>query len=427
MKRRVVITGIGPVTAMGIGKDSFFENVLKHHTVIHQVRSEFEKNYTFKSRHFVPAPQFSLSDFGIPQSLGNAMEKISKLSVVGAKLALEDGGFDINPGEKYFQADLPDSCDIILGVGMSSLETAFQSYLSHVFGGEKSLLEERKLKSGFHRMVIPMLMPNSASAWISILFGIRGTSYTINASCASGTCAIGEAYRRIVNGYCDAVITGGVECLEEKNGAIMRGFDMLATLTRCQEGNPMPFSQKRSGFLFNEGAGCILVLEELALAKKRGAVIYAEISDYQANSDAFNIVQMDGSGKQIIQLLSKLAQGLKIDYINAHGTATVANDEIEARVIQEVFGDQREQPLINSTKGILGHSIGASGAVEAAVTALSIYQGKVHGNIVDHPMDNLNLVLESREAEINYGISASYGFGGHNGAILLKRYDEING
>jgi len=426
MKRRVVITGIGPVTAIGIGKDRFFENILKHETKICAVPEEFEKNYTFKSRHFVPAPEFSLNEYGIPQSLENAMEKISKLSVAGAKLALEDAGFQVNPGERYFQTDLPQSCDIVLGVGMSSLQTAFQSYLSHMFGGEKDIPEERKIKAGFHRMVIPMLMPNAASAWISILFGIRGTNYTVNASCASGTYAIGEAYRRIVSGCCDAAITGGVECLEEKNGAIMRGFDILATLTRSPEGSPMPFSKERSGFLFNAGAGCMLVLEDLAYAQKRGAVIYAEICDYGSNSEAFNIVQMDKSGKQIYELLRRIAQDNKIDYINAHGTATVSNDEIEARVIREIFGDQRDQPLVNSTKGILGHSIGASGALEAGVTALSINHGIVHGNIIYHPMDNLNLVLKSRKAEINYAISASYGFGGHNGAILLKRYDEAD-
>lgn len=413
MKRRVAVTGIGPVTAMGIGREKFFENLIKYRTVIHQIPEEFEKNYTFKSRHFVPAPQFFLTDFGIPQSLENAMERISRLSVAGAKLALEDAGLHINSGERYFQAGLPKACDVIVGVGMSSLQTALESYIAHITG-----------EARYHRMVIPMLMPNAASAWISILFGIRGTNYTINASCASGTCAIGEAYRRIVNGYCDAVITGGVECLEEKHGAVMRGFDMLATLTRSPEGNPMPFSQKRSGFLFNEGAGCILVLEELDRAKKRGAGIYAEICGYESNSDAFNIVQVDQSGKQISGLLQKLAHNRKVDYFNAHGTATIANDEMEARVIRQVFGDHDQQPLINSTKGLLGHSIGSSGALEAAVTALSIYYAKVHGNHIDEPMGNLNIALRPIEININYAISASYGFGGHNGAILFKRYDE---
>lgn len=431
MKRRVVITGIGPVTAMGIGKNSFFKNILDHQTKIYPVPREYERHYKFKSRYFVPVPKLSLDDYGLPPSLENAMEKIAKLSVVGAKIALEDAGIHLTPGEKYFQSDFDFSkrCDVIIGVGMSSLETALESHLAHLFGRDHSFLKEQEIKAGFHRMVIPMLMPNSAAAWISILYGFQGTNFTVNASCASGTYAIGEAYRRILHGYCDRAITGGVECLEEKNGAIMRGFDMLSTLTGSTDGNPMPFSKNRSGFLFNEGAGCILVLEELEAAKRRGAVIYAEILDFRANSDAFNIVQMDGTGKQITDLITGLIRELvqerkiKIDYFNAHGTGTAANDEIEARMIRQVFGDQRTQPLINSTKGILGHSIGASGALEAAVTALSLYYGQVHGNKIDAPMDNLNLVPASTEVEINYAISASYGFGGHNGAILLKRYD----
>lgn len=426
MKRRVVITGIGPVTAIGIGKESFFTGVLKHKTVLHQIPEEFEKNYTFKSRYFVPAPEFSLSDFGLPRSLENAMEKTAKLSAAGAKLALEDAGFKLCPGERYFQVDLPPACDAIIGVGMGSLQTALDSYLAHTLGADRELLEKYQINARFHRMVIPMLMPNAASAWISILFGIRGINYTINASCASGTCAIGEAYRRIQNGFSDLVITGGVECLAEKYGAVMRGFDQLQVLTRSETGNPMPFSQNRSGFLFNEGAGCILVLEELRAAQKRGAPIYAEISGYESNSDGFNIVQVDNSGQQVKGLLRKLIQNHRIDYFNAHGTGTWTNDEMEAAVIREVFGDQTRQPLINSTKSIIGHSIGASGALEAAVTALSIFHAQVHGNTIENSMENLNLVFETVEWEIKYGISASYGFGGHNAAILLKRYDQKN-
>lgn len=427
MQRRVVVTGIGPVTGIGIGKDNFFENIIKHKTVIHEIPPEFEKNYAFKSRYFVPAPSFNLKDFNIPQLLEGAMERIAKFSVAGAKLAIEDAGFKIEPREKYFCTDTPGECHVLIGVGMSSLQTAFQSYTSHVFGEDTELLERYEVNGRFNRMVIPMLMPNSAAAWISILFGIKGTNYTINASCASGTYAIGEAYRRIASGCCDTAITGGVECLQEKFGAVMRGFDVLATLTKSEDGNPMPFSKKRSGFLFNEGAGCILVLEELNSARKRGARIYAEICGYESNSDAFNIIQMDNSGEQIVSLLRKVIGDKRIDYINAHGTATLANDEIEASTVQKVFGNRASQPLINSTKGILGHSIGASGAIEAAVTALSIYNSKVHGNLIEDPMENLNIITEARDVEIDYAISASYGFGGHNAMILMKRYEESNG
>jgi 3-oxoacyl-[acyl-carrier-protein] synthase II len=204
----------------------------------------------------------------------------------------------------------------------------------------------------------------------------------------------------------------------------MRGFDMLTVLTKSRDGLPLPFSRDRSGFLFNQGAGCVLILEELQKAKKRGARIYAEISGYECSGDAYHIVQMEPSGKRIEELFKKLVKEIKIDYLNAHGTATISNDEIEAKIIQNIFGNRSNQPYINSTKGLLGHSIGASGAIEAAVTALSIKKSVIHGNLTTNPIEDLNLPLLSTEASIKYGLSASYGFGGHNVLLLLKRFDK---
>ncbi|MHB8126014.1 MAG: beta-ketoacyl-[acyl-carrier-protein] synthase family protein [Desulfitobacteriaceae bacterium] len=424
MKRRVVITGIGPVTAIGIGKKDFSAGIYGLKTCLAEIPGSYEQNYTFKSRYFVPRPEFTLADIGIHKSIEGMMEEASKLAVLCAKLALEDAGFQINNAEKHMQVEGLENCGVIIGIGMSSLQTALESYLAHMAGPEGQSSVPNHNKPRFNRMVIPMLMTNSSAAWISILFGINGFSYTVNAACASGSYALGEAYRNILAGRCDVTLTGGVEALAEKNGAIMRGFDILATLTRTGDGRPLPFSRQRSGFLFNEGAGCVLVLEELERARKRGADIYAEVVGYEACSDAYSIVQMDPSGDSISRLMQKITGRIKVDYLNAHGTATIANDEIEAKVIERVFGAKSTQPYINSTKGILGHSIGASGALEAAVTALSIKESRIHGNITTDPLDNLNLPMESIETPIEYGISASYGFGGHNALILLKRYHE---
>lgn len=424
MTRRVVITGIGPVTALGIGRDEFFSNVFELKTVICGIPPEYEKTYKFKSRYYVPRPEFSLSGYGISTNQEDIMGECARISVLGTSLALQDAGFTINNGDKFFKVDRIGNCNIILGLGMSSLQTAFESYLAHLFGKDGNIIEGYGEDIRYNRMVIPMLMPNSVSAWVSIVFGIEGTNHTVNASCASGTCAIGQAYLDILNGSCSTAITGGVECLHEKHGAIMRGFDMLTALTRSSDGRPLPFSKKRSGFLFNEGAGCILVLEELEQARKRGAHIYGEIAGYECNSDAYNIVQMEPSGKSIMSMLKKLTEGRKIDYLNAHGTGTAANDQIEAEVIQQVFGDKESQPLINSTKGLLGHSIGASGAIEAAVTAFSIKESGIHGNMTEDTVDNLNLITEPVNVSIDYALSTSYGFGGHNAAILFKRYQE---
>ena len=436
MKRRVVITGIGPATAIGIGKKDFSAGIYILKTCIAEIPSSYEKNYAFKSRYFVPKPEFTLTDLEINKSVEGLMEEASRLSVLCAKLALEDAGFQISKAEKYMQVEGLENCGIIIGTGMSSLQTALESYTAHMGGTDKSESEsESRSGSGsnlnanpnkprFNRMVIPMLMTNSPAAWISILFGLKGFSFTLNAACASGTYALGEAYRTILSGRCDVILAGGVEALVEKNGAIMRGFDMLSTLTRAKDGRPQPFSQQRSGFLFNEGAGCVLVLEELESARKRGADIYAEIVDFESCSDAYSIIQLDPTGDSITGLLQKITQGIKVDYLNAHGTGTSANDDIEAKVIQRVFGAESTQPFINSTKGILGHSIGASGALEVALTALSIKESIVHGNLTSDPMDNLNLPLETFATPIDYALSASYGFGGHNALILLKRYDD---
>ncbi len=418
MKRRVVITGIGPATAIGIGKKDFSASIFGLKTCIAEIPSHYEQNYRLKSRYFVPKPTFSLTELGFHKSVEGMMEEAARISVLCTKLALEDAGFQMCCGEKYMQVKGLENCCTIIGIGMSSLQTAFDSYTAHIANAEKPN------QPRFNRMVIPMLMTNSPAAWISILFGLKGFSYTVNASCASGSYALGEAYRTISEGRCDVSLSGGVEALTEKNGAIMRGFDMLSTLTRAENGRPHPFSQRRTGFLFNEGAGCVLVLEELERARARGADIYAEIVRYEAGSDAYSIVQMDPSGDNIANLYDKICQGINVNYLNAHGTATTTNDDIEARLIQRIFGDKSNQPFINSTKGVLGHSIGASGALEAAVTALSIKESIIHGNLTSEPIDNLNLPLETLNIPINYALSASYGFGGHNALILFKRYQE---
>ncbi|SDG97312.1 beta-ketoacyl-[acyl-carrier-protein] synthase family protein [Desulfosporosinus hippei] len=430
MNRRVVITGIGPATACGIGIRDFTAGVFGQKTCLAEIPGSYEQNYKFKSRYYVPKPIFSLTDLGFHKSVEGMMEEAARISILCTKLALEDAGFKITNGEKYLRVEGLENSGTIIGIGMSSLQTAFDSYIVHITDTEKldaernPNLSSNSVKPRFNRMVIPMLMTNSPAAWISILFGLNGFSYTLNASCASGTYALGEGYRAISGGRSDVIIAGGVEALTEKKGAIMRGFDMLSTLTRSEDGRPQPFSRQRSGFLFNEGAGCVLVLEELERARARGADIYAEIVGYEAGSDAYSIVQMDPNGDNIADLFAKICRGIKVDYLNAHGTGTTTNDEIEAEVIQRIFGDRSKQPFINSTKGILGHSIGASGALEAAITAISIKESRIHGNLTSDSLDNLNLPLETVMTLIEYALSASYGFGGHNALILFKRYQE---
>lgn len=419
--KRVVITGIGPVSTIGIGKQTFWENLLAMKPVMHLIPPEFEKKYSFKSRFYVPYPKFEIEEFGISGKYNNIMGETAKLAVVGTKLALEDAGYEIKDETVYPQG-IVNNAEIILGVGVGNLNDAIKAFFFHVFQDQPELLKSNQIPCSFNRMGVPMVMHNSASAWISVLLGIKGANYTLNASCSSGTYAIGQAFRKIKEGHAEMVLTGGIECLKDEYGCIMRGFDTLGTLTRSGHGKPMPFSNKRSGFLFSEGGGCILILEELKQAVKRAAPIYAEITDYNENSDAYNIVQIDQSGDQINQLIKKTIGEKKIDYFNTHGTGTLLNDETEGKVILKIFGDKQNQPVLNSTKGIIGHTIGASGALEIAVTALSVYNSRVHANLVEDPIENLNLPLETIDIDIDYALSASYGFGGHNSAVLLKKY-----
>lgn len=406
----VVITGIGPVTAIGTGKDNFWKNLLDGVTVLRPVPPAFDKNYHFKSGYYVPFPEVSLVEHQLPAKYEVLMEPSTRAAVVAAGLAMEDAG--LNPHALMHDPPFePSRCMVMLGTGVCSLKAGFDAHEAHALNPEKR----------YNRMVIPMIMPDSATSWVSILFGLTGGNFTINASCASGTVAIGEAYRKIMDGSADMVLAGGVECLQDETGTIMRGFDGLGTLTTSSDGLPRPFSSDRSGFLFSEGGACVMVLESLDHALKRGIRPYAAIMDYACNSDAYNIVQMEPGGRMALGLVKKLVNGRKIDYINTHGTGTHLNDETEALIIKTLFGENHSQPFINSTKGILGHSIGVSGAIEAAVTALSVSNHVIHKNITDNPMPGLNLVMENTPCDINLAVSASYGFGGHNAALLIGK------
>ena len=420
LDKRVVITGIGPVTSIGIGRDEFWKNLLADKADIRPIPDAFEAGYTFRSRHYVPFPEFSLESFGFPSRMNILMEATSRVALVGTKLAMEDAGFE-QEGELRFPEEDAGRTIVVLGNGICTMKAGFEAFATHALAGQQDLLQKYNYGPRFNRMVIPSVMPDSPSCWISIQYGLNGETFTLNTSCASGTYAIGEAFRKIRDGYSDRAVTGGVECLQDSSGTVMRGFDTLGTLTRSDDGYPLPFSRDRSGFLFAEGGGCILILERMDKALQRNAPIYCEVLGYESSSDAFNLVQIEPSGTQIKKMVRKVMAGRRVDYVNTHGTATTLNDEFERALLVELFGDRSQQPVINSTKGTLGHTIGASGAIEAAVAALSIRHSKVHRNVAHNVFDDLNLATEPMDADISVALSTSYGFGGHNAALLLGR------
>jgi 3-oxoacyl-[acyl-carrier-protein] synthase II len=272
-----------------------------------------------------------------------------------------------------------------------------------------------------------MSMPNTAAATLGIKYSLHGSNITVCNACAAGTTAIGRAYLAIRGGEADAALAGGVEYLRDDYGGIFRAFDAAKTLVDAGEDPSKanrPFDKARTGFLFAEGGAAILMMESLDHALARGARPLAEICSFAETFDAYSMMSPDPSGKHIeLMLRAALTQAgitaLDIDYINAHGTGTVVNDDIEARTIERIFGDK---PLVNSTKSLIGHSVGASGAIEVAVTALSIQSQTTHiCKNLENPILPLRFVREAKAYPIQKALTQSFAFGGHNAAVVLSR------
>jgi 3-oxoacyl-[acyl-carrier-protein] synthase II len=274
-----------------------------------------------------------------------------------------------------------------------------------------------------------MTMPNACSANVGIKFNLRGSNNAYCAACASGTVAIGHGFKAVRSGELDVALVGGVESLSDEYGGVFAGFDAVRALAGDND-HPdkanRPFDKDRTGFLFSEGGGAVFVIEDLEHARKRRARIYAEIAGFGETCDGFNIMMMESGGTQIARMLrlalddAGMSAG-EIDYINAHGTGTRLNDETETGVIEQVFGNK---VLVNSTKSLIGHTLGASGAIEALVTALSIHHKTTHVcRNLDHPMKDLNFVTKVDSYPIRAGLSQSFGFGGHNAVLILREFE----
>ena len=392
---RVVITGIAPVAAIGTGKTAFFENLFKKKILIKQ---STEKT---NSKFYVPYPEHIFEDYrDMIRDLWGKAPKNALASVISAKMALEDAGIQT----------VDEHAAVMIGTGLSNM-TELDSMFGAVYQNKRMF-----------PLAISQIIPNSIAAWTSIALGTHGENRMISTACASGTTAIGEMYRLIKDGYYKTGIAGGTECTLHDHQACFKGFDLLGALTKKENGIPEPFGKNRSGFLYSQGASCMLVLEELETALARNANIYAEIADYKTCSDAYHIVMMPEHPVQIEQALDSVFSEYAVDYYNAHGTATQMNDAMEAGLVKKLSEKYQRNPVINSTKGIIGHNLGASGAIEAAVCAYAVKHSVVHGNLCSEPEFELNLPSETVEKQINYAVSASFGFGGHDDILVFKRY-----
>lgn len=401
--RRVVITGMAPVCAAGCSHEEMFQNLCDKKQTIAKIEKNTQARQMLESSYYVPYPSFDTTKY--EKEMRNVKKKGAggaNAAVFAALNALEDANLKT-----------PDEDTIVLvGVGAPSMPEISKLILD--------LNEQNKIEV----LGILKAMQSSIAAWISIVLGTHGKSATVSLACASGTETVGMGYESIKNGKCNMAICGGSDYLSDRNMVVMRGFEKLSAVSSDPEGLSYPFSKEHSGFLFSEGGAAMIVLEELEHARKRNAPIYAEITGFENASDAFSIVSMPKDGAVVKKMLRKLVGNKKVDYYNAHGTGTPLNDEMEAGVIREVFGEKEKQPAISATKSIIGHTLGASGTIEIMVCAESIRHNKVHGNICKTIEEDLNITSETRDWHVDRAVSASFGFGGHNAAIMIERFEE---
>ncbi len=413
MQRRVAVTGIGVVTPIGIGKDEFWQNLLAGVSGVSEIEA-FDTT-DFSVRIAGEIKNFDSSAF-IDRKEARHMDRFTQFAVVAAKMAVTDASLDLEKEDR-------ERIGTVVGTGIGGIATI----------GDLAKKLASRGPGRVSPFAIPMMIANMAAGQVSITLDLRGPVMTDVTACASGTNAIGDALRMIRCGDADVVLAGGTEAAVEEMP--MAGFAAMKALSSRNE-EPQkasrPFDAERDGFVLGEGAG-MLVLEEWEHAKARGAHIYAELCGYGTNGDAYHITAPAPEGRQAkrcmeIALEDAGLQPQDIDYINAHGTSTPLNDKNETMAIKSLFGEHSKHLAINSTKSMTGHLLGAAGAIEAAVLALSLANQEIHPTINlenPDPECDLDYVQEGpRKCAVRAGLSNSFGFGGQNAVIVMRQAED---
>ncbi len=458
MSRRVVITGLGAFTSIGTTIEEFWRACLNGNTSVADIPSKWNDFYHFNSRVWAPLPPPPSNSKIVNEIEKTKLDNAAVLALETAAEALHNAGLPpslVDVKRNAYVLPIIDSArtGIFLGTGVGGLNSLLSNAAHHMLAQQQQRLQDltkltessdqrEQARQIIERMasdilipfrtnpfVVSMIMPNAVSSNIAIKYGIHGPAQTSCSACSSGTVAIGRAFHALRNGEIDVAITGGVEYLCDDYGMIFRGFDVAKTLV-AQGKQPFsndqlnrPFDRDRSGFLFSQGGCGILVLEDLEHARKRNANIVCEIAAYSETCDGYNIMMMQPNGEQISRMLMQLLQsagcaGQDVDYVNAHGTGTLLNDSTEGEIIERVFG---KKALVNSSKSLLGHTIGASGALGTLVAALSIRDQTTHVcKNLENPIRDLNFVRSVGKHTIRTAVTQSFAFGGHNAALLLK-------
>ena len=409
--RRVVVTGMGAITPIGNSVEEFWSGIKEGKTGFGPITYFDTADYRCKLAAEVK--DFDPTQY-MDKKSARRMEQFCQFAVAAAGQAITDAGLTMEQEDPYMVG-----CSV--GSGIGSLQAMEREY-------------DRLKEKGPGRvgpMLVPLMISNMAAGNVSIAYGLKGKSLNVVTACATGTHSIGEAYRTIQYGDADVMIAGGTESSITPIG--IAGFSALTALSFSEdpERASIPFDKERNGFVMGEGSA-IVVLEELEHAKRRGAKIYAELTGYGCSSDAYHITSPaeDGSGAATAMLNALKDGGVapeELTYINAHGTSTHHNDLFETRAIKLAFGEHAYDLKINSTKSMVGHLLGAAGAVEFVTCVKEIQEGYIHRTVglreTEEELD-LNYCRDSYEEEVPYALTNSLGFGGHNASLLLKKYIE---
>jgi len=409
--RRVVVTGMGAITPIGNSVEEFWSGIKEGKTGFGSITYFDTADYRCKLAAEVK--DFDPTQY-MDKKSARRMEQFCQFAVAAAGQAIADAGLIMEQEDPYMVG-----CSV--GSGIGSLQSMEREY-------------DRLKEKGPGRvgpMLVPLMISNMAAGNVSIAYGLKGKSLNVVTACATGTHSIGEAYRTIQYGDADVMVAGGTESSITPIG--IAGFSALTALSFSEDPQraSIPFDKDRNGFVMGEGSA-VVVLEELEHAKRRGAKIYAELIGYGCSSDAYHITSPaeDGSGAATAMLNALKDGGVapeELTYINAHGTSTHHNDLFETRAIKLAFGEHAYDLKINSTKSMVGHLLGAAGAVEFVTCVKEIQEGYLHRTVglreTEEELD-LNYCRDSYEEEVPYALTNSLGFGGHNASLLLKKYME---
>ena len=410
MKRRAVITGIGPITCIGHGRENFWSAILAEKTGISRISSFDPK--PFQVRCAGEILDWNPEEFFSPQRL-KRLDRYAQFSVASARLALDDAGI------RYSREEPQHRIGVSFGTALGGVCKAEDQHIRYLKKGVR----------GVNPMLAIQVFGGSAHSNIAIEFGFRGVGTTNSNSCASGTVSLGEALRYIRDDFADVIVAGGAEA--PLSALTIGAFDIIKTMSRSDDPAfaSRPFDRLRDGFVMGEGAASLIV-EELEHARKRGAKIYAEVLGYSLNNDAFHMTAPLPDGDSCIRAMwhaladAQLAPE-QIDYINAHASSTQLNDNTETKSIKEVFGEHARRIPVSGTKGYTAHPLGATGAIEAALCALALHRQWIPPTINYHNADpecDLDIVPNhGRKAELEYVMSNSFGFGGINACVILGK------